>query len=456
MANHLVAYSDDESSSESTGSRSMLTSPNAQSQGEENHSTDTSITSLPHDSIPTDPVPVCPQSPLPTYASGEPFTPSPSSPLSETPTPNRHFSPPLSPIEPLFPLPPPLLLRHYPLTHSNKILMMFPLVTNCKRVRSQGLNAIVWLILLEPIPSRKRQNMKKFLEMGKEKYFRTKPVLRGRTFHPDILSIDVVLEENVVTSTVKGVELVFYRIRLGEILRIPSIRLAEYVWATNEQCILTTKYSQGRVTSKARKVLKGEMAPVHKLLFELVHKGVLPRGHRRHISSFRDMGISNALESKEPIDWPSLMIKHMARVADPQPGSHRLAFGNLLTRVFTAFAVPLGEGLALTCADMFTQSTLAECGLIIEPAQVLIASPRASGPVTRLLKDLQAARDQCETLQNENMSLRTELTVSKEEVGRLKDQLVQQQLDNNARVDRVLQLLASSSSCPPNLSHSSS
>jgi len=189
----------------------MLTSPNAQSQGEENHSTDTSITSLPHDSIPIDPVPICSQSPLPTYASGEPFTPSPSSPLSETPTPNRHFSPPLSPIEPLFPLPPPLLLRHYPLTHSNKILMMFPSVfyilrnqndhastlqssrnpfvshllvvrvrPNCKSVRSQGLNVVVWvsllfhhphcrsflilslmislhLSLLDPIPSRKRQ-----------------------------------------------------------------------------------------------------------------------------------------------------------------------------------------------------------------------------------------------------------------------------------------------------------
>ncbi|KAG5604914.1 hypothetical protein H5410_026406 [Solanum commersonii] len=252
--------------------------------------------------------------------------------------------------------------------------------------------------------------------MGKEKYFGTKPVLRGRTFHPDILSIDVV----------KGiwVKLVFDRRRLGEILCIPSAGLAEYVWATDEQCILTTKYSQGRVTSKARKVLKGEMAPVHKLLFELVHKGVLPRGHRRHIASFRDMGIANALERKEPIDWPSLMIKHIARISDPQLGSHQLAFGNLLTRVFTAFGVPLGEGRALTRADMITQSTLAECGLLADPAQVPIAYPRASGPVTHLLKDLQDARDQCKTLQNENMSCATELIkASKEEVGRLKDQL---------------------------------
>ncbi|KAH0665440.1 hypothetical protein KY285_026646 [Solanum tuberosum] len=492
MANYRVAYSDDESSSESTGSRSMLTSPNAQSQGEENHSTDTFITSLPHGSILIDPVPVCPQSLLPTCTSGEPVTSSPSSPLYETPTPNCHFSPPLSPIE--IPISttattsPPSLPTHPLEQDLDDIPLSAQLQegaksrNKCRRLGKAPVPPSSSPFILDSEsddisasnPSeaysqskKASKNMKKFLEMGKEKYFRTKHMLRGRTFHPYILSIDVVkrvcellnfqgwgdlfldtellvhekevvefytnlkvLEENVVTSTMKGVELVFDRIRLGEILCTPSVGLAEYVWATDEQCILKTKYSQGRVTSKARKVLKGEMAPVHKLLFELVHKVVLPRGHRRHISSFRDMGIANALEIKEPVNWPSLMIKHMARVTAPQPGSHQLAFGNLFTRMFTAFVVPLGEGRALTCADMFTQSTLDECGVIAEPAQVTIASPRASGPVTRLLKDLQAARDQYH--------------------------LVQQQLDNNARVDQVLQLLDSSTSCPPNLIHSSS
>ncbi|KAH0668834.1 hypothetical protein KY289_023327 [Solanum tuberosum] len=549
MAKRLVAYSDDESSSESMGSRSMLPSPNAQSLGEENHSTDTSITSLPHDSTPTNLVPACQQSPLPTYASGEPFTSSPSFPLSETSTPNRHPSPPLSLIEtpistigttspPSLPTHPleqdlddvPLSVLHSqkpkrphkhiavkqkpfrkPLTRSASQAQLQERAKSrakCRRLGKSPVPPSSLPVILDSesddisasIPSgphsqskKASKNMKKFLKMGKEKYFRTKFVLRGRTFHPDILSIDVVkrvcellnfqgwgdlfldttvlvhekevvefytnlkvLEETVVTSTVNGVELVFDRRRLGEIICIPSVGLAEYVWATDEQCILTTKFSQERVTTTARKVLKGEMAPVHKLLFELVHKGVLPRGHRRHITSFRDMGIANALERKEPVDWPSLMIKHMARVADPQPGSHQLAFGNLLTRVFTEFVVPLGEGRALTRADMITLSTLAKCGLIADLAQVPITYPRASGPVTRLLQDLQAARDQCETLQNENMSLRADLTASKKEVGRLKDQLVQQQLDNNARVDQVLQLLVSSSSCPPNLSQSSS
>ncbi|KAH0781499.1 hypothetical protein KY290_001097 [Solanum tuberosum] len=158
-----------------------------------------------------------------------------------------------------------------------------------------------------------------------------------------------VLEENVVTSTVKGAELVFDHIRLGEILHVPTFGLAEYVWLNDEQCLLKFKFSQRRVTSKARKVLK----------------------------------------------------------------------------VFNAFVVPLGEGRALTRAYMFTQSTLDECGLLAEPEQVPIASPRVSGPVTRLLRYLQITREHCETLQAENASLSADLTASKEEVGRLKDQLVQ-------------------------------
>ncbi|KAH0730288.1 hypothetical protein KY289_001476 [Solanum tuberosum] len=134
------------------------------------------------------------------------------------------------------------------------------------------------------------KNMKKFLEMEKEKYFRTKSILRSRTFHPDILSIDVVkrvcellnfqgwgdlfpdtellvhkkevvkfymnlkvLEENVVTSNVKGVELVFDHSRLGEILHVPTTGLDEYDWPNDEQCLLTSKYSKEGLPPRLRK-----------------------------------------------------------------------------------------------------------------------------------------------------------------------------------------------------------
>ena len=37
-----------------------------------------------------------------------------------------------------------------------------------------------------------KRNVDKFLKVGKKKYFQTKTVLRGRTFHPDILLMDIV------------------------------------------------------------------------------------------------------------------------------------------------------------------------------------------------------------------------------------------------------------------------
>ncbi|KAG5605679.1 hypothetical protein H5410_027171 [Solanum commersonii] len=119
-----------------------------------------------------------------------------------------------------------------------------------------------------PQSTKINKNLAKYLALGKEKYFGSKKVLRGRTFHPEIRTME------------------------------------------------------GRVTPRDRKVLKREMSPFHKLMFELVHKGILPRGERRHEASFRDIGIAHALENKDPIDWPSLMIKQMARVIDRKPGVH--------------------------------------------------------------------------------------------------------------------------------------
>ena len=190
------------------------------------------------------------------------------------------------------------------------------------------------------------------------------------------------------------------------------------------------------------------MRSLHKLLFEIVHKVILPKGHQRHIASIRHMGLMNALECKERIDWPTLIIKHLARIVDPKLGSHQLAFGNLLTRVFDAFEVPLGEGRILTREDMFTQTILADCGIPMESEQVVNVSPRTSGPVAQLLRELKVEEEKYVTLELENQNLRAELHTSNAEIHRLKDQLVQKQLANNARVDRVLDMLASASTKP--------
>ena len=116
--------------------------------------------------------------------------------------------------------------------------------------------------------------------------------------------------------------------------------------------------------------------------------------------------------------------------------------------VFDAFEVPLGEGRVLTRADMFTQTILADCGIPMESEQVANVSPRTSGPVAQLLRELKVAEEKYVNLELENQNLHAELHTSNAEIHRLKDQLVQQQLANNARVDRVLDMLASVSTKP--------
>ncbi|KAK4708871.1 hypothetical protein R3W88_029796 [Solanum pinnatisectum] len=179
---------------------------------------------------------------------------------------------------------------------------------------------------LIPLPPSQKisKNLAKLLDMGKERYFGSKTVLKERTFHHEVRSLDVVK---------KVLDLLYFQ-----------------GWV---DLFLDTKLV----------VYENEV-------------------ERRYEASFRDMGIANALENKEPIDWPSLIIKQMAQVVDPKPGPHRLAFGNLLTIVFKAFE-----------KDMITRSTLFYYKLLDNNYQVPATTPRLTGPVAILLNDRHVARN---------------------------------------------------------------
>lgn len=58
-------------------------------------------------------------------------------------------------------------------------------------------------------------------------------------------------------------------------------------------CVLTSKFTNKRITDVPHKVFKGEMPSFLKLLFEVVHKGVLPKDKRRHEAIFHDIGITH-------------------------------------------------------------------------------------------------------------------------------------------------------------------
>ncbi|KAH0646979.1 hypothetical protein KY284_034863 [Solanum tuberosum] len=238
----------------------------------------------------------------------------------------------------------------------------------------------------------------------------------------------------------------WYLTRLGWV-RSFTYHVLEYNWTKDINCVLTSKFSQGRATVRPKKVLIVEMSLFHKLVFEVVHKGILHRGERRHEASFKDMGIGHALENMDPIDWPALMIRHMAKVVDPKR-PHQLAYGNLLTTVFREFGVPFNESRLLNKNDMFTKSTLAKSNLLEAADQVHVAPPRVAGPVASLLNKLNVARAQNEELRGGVLTLQTRLADSQGGVSRLKDQLIKHQLDNNICMDHMLQVLTSASTHP--------
>ena len=125
----------------------------------------------------------------------------------------------------------------------------------------------------------------------------------------------------------------------------------------------------------------------------------------------------------------------MVRIVDPKK-PHQLAYGNLLTTVFKEFGVPLEDDRSLSKYDMLAQTTLAECNLLDDAADQV--SIRFAGPVTALISELNEARAQNVLLKDEVTILQAQLDASQGEVGRLKNQLIQQQIDNNARVDHIL------------------
>lgn len=47
----------------------------------------------------------------------------------------------------------------------------------------------------------------------------------------------------------------------------------------------------------------------HKLSFEIVNKEMLPREGRRYVDYYWDLGIMNALDIKEKVNLPALVIK---------------------------------------------------------------------------------------------------------------------------------------------------
>jgi len=87
-------------------------------------------------------------------------------------------------------------------------------------------------------------------------------------------------------------------------------------------------------------VKKGDMQPLHQLLFWFVIKNIIPRAQERNQEDAMDQCLTDLMDRGEQINLAAFMINHIMRIATT-PRAHDLGYGFLLTRVFEHFGVEL-------------------------------------------------------------------------------------------------------------------
>jgi len=108
-------------------------------------------------------------------------------------------------------------------------------------------------------------------------------------------------------------------------------------------------------------VKKGDMLPLHQLLFWLIIKNVIPRCQARNQADAMDQCFVDLMNRGELINLPAIMIHHIGRIATTTRG-YNLGYGFLLTLVFEHFGVELQNKVGAQVIDEIGSSTLMGCG----------------------------------------------------------------------------------------------
>ena len=109
---------------------------------------------------------------------------------------------------------------------------------------------------------------------------------------------------------------------------------------------------------------KGEITPLHRLLFWFVIKNVVPRGQGRNLVELMDMCFTDLLDRCEKINLLAIMISHIARIANTSK-DHDMGYGFLLTLVFEELDIPLQKKVSFQVSDEIGSSTLVGCNFMV-------------------------------------------------------------------------------------------
>ena len=128
--------------------------------------------------------------------------------------------------------------------------------------------------------------------------------------------------EETITSDVNGVKVEFDAQKLGDILGVPTAGFDIYVREDKSLLgkarllELARKLSQQPGLKTPQAVKKGDVAPLHQLLFWFIIKNVIPKGQGRNQANAMDQCFTDLMDRGEQINLSAIMIRHIACIAN--------------------------------------------------------------------------------------------------------------------------------------------
>ncbi|KAH0720796.1 hypothetical protein KY290_005780 [Solanum tuberosum] len=272
-----------------------------------------------------------------------------------------------------------------------------------------------------------------------------------------------------ISSTVCGVSFILNAEILSSILGVPNSGWSHYAkrnWPPLEGNVyaleICRQFSNDPTLNEYTRVDKGAMLPLHRLLFDVVHKIVLLRKQKRTEANYLDLTLMELLLSKIQINLPALILTHIHGLCVFDKKERGLKYGFWLGMVFEHFGVPVGEWQIQTIKDVLG---------VVDHETIPATKRGANAPMQRLRASLTAKSEEVTALQVSHSAAIDKLHIDyglkhdrlAEENSRLKEELAQTQaalnterLSNSDRLKHLYELLtkdfsSSSSALPPSV-----
>ena len=146
------------------------------------------------------------------------------------------------------------------------------------------------------------------------------------------------------SSVVRNIKIEFNSALLAEWFKISNVGFDTYSIGAkivfsgiNEKTI----FKFLGVEQKRGKISHNVLSPLHKLLYNVARRFILPRNSKRSEVSLRDATLIYCMDNQIKINFPSLMISHLSDCIEKK---NVVGYGGLLTWIFRKFEVPL-DGL---------------------------------------------------------------------------------------------------------------